>query len=377
MAVKINLQYINNSFGKKLPRRRAANAGRRPQPNLESQINAFFARWDRADQPGGQIAVVRGGRLIHCRGYGAAVVEHGIPHRPKTRYRIASITKHFVSVALLLLQDEGKLTLDDPVRRHLADLPDYGHGVTIRHMLTMTSGIRDLGETLWLSGVMPSTVCDRAYLHDLTCRHGSLNFAPGREISYSNTNYRLVQYIVEKLARQSLAQFLRRRVFKPLGMNATALAEDQTEVFPDLAGGYWFDRDGHLRRGQYGLHYSGSGGLVSTIDDLLRWHQAWRDGGPFRKGLLDQMTEPARLANGLVAEYGLGLALARYRGRPSLRHGGSLPRFRSYFLRFPEDDLGIIVLSNPDEAAAMALARPIADIALGDRLAPTPRLPRD
>jgi CubicO group peptidase (beta-lactamase class C family) len=333
-------------------------------------IDRLFSAWDRPATPGALVGVVKDGRPIHQQGYGAAVVEHGIPHTPTTRYRLASVTKHFLSVATLMLQDEGKLRLDDPIHRYLPELPDFGAVATIRQMLTMSSGIRDLGETLTLSGVGNTTTSTADGLFEFACRLKTLNYPPAQQVSYSNTNYRLVQIVIERLSGLALRDFFRQRILDPLGMTRTRLADGQTEVDPEMAGGYWLDKDGNFRGGVYGMHYSGSGGMVSCLADMLKWHQAFRDGGPFRRGLFGDLEQRATLGNGRRMDYALGLTLVPYRGERSLGHGGSLPGFKIQFMRFPDSDLGIVLLCNREDAVPYQLARDIAGIVLFDRLKP-------
>jgi D-aminopeptidase len=338
-------------------------------------IDRLFAQWDKPATPGGIVAVIEGGRVVHQRSYGEAVIEHGIRATPTTCYRLASVTKHFLCTIALMLQDEGKLKLDDKIARHIPELKPWAKQVTIRQMLTMTSGVRDLGEAMTVSGSMTTTQVRAEQLMELSCRLETLNFPPGRQVSYCNTNYRLVQVAIERKEGCPLGESLRRRIFAPLGMTRTRLAEDQTEIDMEMATGYWFDSDGRPRRGVYGMNYSGSGGIVSCLADMLKWHQAFRDGGPFRKGLLQDLLQPGKLTNGRVLDYNLGLTTVPYRGFRTFGHGGSLPGFKIHFMRFPEIDLGTIILSNREDTVPYQLARRIGGIVLGDRAKPAPAMP--
>lgn len=338
-------------------------------------IDRLFAAWDRPRTPGGIIAVVKDGNVVHQRAYGEAVIEHGIKATPTTRYRLASVTKHFLCTVVLMLQDEGKLKLDDKIAKHIPELKPWAKQVSIRQMLTMTSGVRDLGESMTVSGSMTTTHVRAEQLMDLSCRLETLNFPPSRQVSYCNTNYRLVQVAIERKEKASLGEVFQRRIFGPLGMSHSRLAEDQTEVDMEMATGYWFDSAGNPRRGVYGMNYSGSGGIVSCLEDMLKWNQAWRDGGPFRKGLLQDLLQPGKLSNGRVLDYNLGLTTVPYRGFKTLGHGGSLPGFKIHFMRFPEIDLGTIILSNREDTMAYQLSRQIGGIVLGERAKPAPKMP--
>ena len=340
-------------------------------------IDALFAAWDKPGSPGALVAVVKDGEIAHQQGYGEAVIDHGIKHTPTTRYRIASVTKHFLSTVALMLQDECKLKLDDKIAKHIPELPKWSKQISIRQMLTMTSGIRDLGEFMTISGAMTTTSIRAEQLFDLAQRAETLNFPPSRQISYCNTNYRLVQTAIERKEGCSLNESLQRRIFGPLGMSRSRLADDQNEIDMEIAGGYWFDAKGQPRRGIYGMHYSGSGGIVSCLADMLKWHQAFRNGGPFRKGLLQDLLQPGRLSNGRVLDYNLGLTTVPYRGFKTLGHGGSLPGFKTQYMRFPEIDLGILILANREDAVCYQLACQIGGIVLGDRAQKPPAPPAD
>jgi D-aminopeptidase len=333
-------------------------------------IDRLFVQWDKPATPGGIIAVIKDGQVVHQRAYGEAVIEHGIKATPTTCYRLASVTKHFLCTVALMLQDEGKLRLDDKIGKHIPELKPELKKITIRQMLTMTSGIRDLGEAMTVSGAMTTTQVRADQLMELSCRLETLNFPPSRQISYCNTNYRLVQVAIERKEKASLGEIFQRRIFGPLGMTRSRLAEDQTEIDMEMATGYWFDAKGKPHRGVYGMNYSGSGGIVSCLADMLKWHQAFRDGGPFRKGLLMDLLQPGKLTNGRVLDYNLGLTTVPYRGFKTFGHGGSLPGFKIHFMRFPEIDLGTIILSNREDTVPYQLSRQIGGIVLGDRAKP-------
>ena len=338
-------------------------------------IDKLFAQWDKPATPGAIVAVIKDGEVVHQRGYGEAVIEHGLKATPTTRYRLASVTKHFLSTIVLMLQDEGKLKLDDKIGKHIPELKPWSRQITIRQMLTMTSGIRDLGDAMTVSGSPTTTQVRAEQLMELSCRLETLNFPPSRQVSYCNTNYRLVQVAIERKEGCSLDESFQRRLFRPLGMTRTRLANDQSEVDMEMAGGYWLDSAGKPRRGVYGMNYSGSGGIVSCLADMLKWHQAFRDGKPFRKGLLQDLLQPGKLLNGRVLDYNLGLTTVPYRGFKTFGHGGSLPGFKIHFMRFPEMDLGMIVLSNREDAVPYQLSRQIGGIVLGDRVKPLPKVP--
>ncbi len=305
--------------------------------------------WTRAQGPGGAIMLfdARDIRVEACGGL--ASLDHALPFRADTAARYASVSKHFF--ASLLLTGTG-IGLEDRLGAHLI-LQEALAGVTVGRALDMTGGLPDLMETLWLQGVPPSTAMSRHRLMDAAQGLAALNFTPGREISYSNTGYRLVQAAL--LARRiDVAGLVRERLCRRLGLTIR-LVEDQTEPVPGLATGYWRSPQG-WRAGRYGFHYSASGGLVGTAQDLVAWGQALlTDRGPV-PALLDRLSAPRTLVDGRTTGYGLGLARSAFDGRTLLGHGGSLPGFRTHFLLDPATSTGAVVLSNREDTDAGGIA---------------------
>ena len=326
--------------------------------------------WTQAQGPGGAIMLfdARDIRIEACGGL--ANLDHALPFRADTAVRYASVSKHLF--ASLVLTGVG-VALEDRLGAHLI-LPEALGQVTIGRALDMTGGLPDLMETLWLNGVPPSTALSRHRLMDAVQRIPALNFAPGREISYSNTGYRLVQAAL-LAKRVDVAGLIRERLCRQLGLTIR-LVEDQTEPVPGLATGYWSSPQG-WRAGRYGLHYSASGGMVGTAFDLVAWGQALlSDRGPV-PALLDRLSAPRLLADGRVTGYGLGLARTVFDGRTLLGHGGSLPGFRTHFLLDPATGTGAVVLSNREDSDAGGIALQLMAALHGVTLpAPAAHLPQ-
>lgn len=305
--------------------------------------------WTQEPGPGGAIMLfdARGIRVEACGGL--ANLEHGLPFQADTAVRYASVSKHFFASLLLTQTPVG---LDDALGTHLI-LPDALGGVTVGRALDMTGGLPDLMETLWLHGVPPSTALSRHRLMDAVACIDALNFTPGREISYSNTGYRLAQAALLSKGID-VAGLIRERLCRTLGLTIR-LVEDQTEPVAGMATGYWRGPQG-WRAGRYGLNYSASGGLVGTAFDLVAWGQALlADRAPV-PALLDRLTSMRCLADGRPTGYGLGLARTPFDGRSLFGHGGSLPGFRTHFLLDPTTSTGAVVLSNREDTDAAGLA---------------------
>ncbi len=306
--------------------------------------------WTAEGGPGGAVLLFDTDSLRAEACGGLAVLELGLPFRADTAVRYASISKHFM--AALLLQGEGLPGLEDFLGAHLALPPAFG-GVTVGRALDMTSGLPDAMETLWLLGVPPSATLGCAALLAFVRRLEGLNFAPGTEISYSNTGYRLVQ---AALAAKGIdyADALHARFVRPLGLGIR-LPYDETEPVPALAGGYWKSPAG-WRRGRYGLHISASGALAGSAHDLATWLQALMAGRPPVAGVLPGLARLRSLADGRPSGYGLGLARHALGGRVLVGHGGSLPGFKNHFLLDVQAGAGALVVSNREDTDAAGLA---------------------
>ncbi len=303
--------------------------------------------WTAEGGPGGAVLLFDADDLRAQACGGLASLELALPFHADTAVRYASISKHFL--AAYLLRTDG-LGLTDFLGTHLPLPPTLG-AVTVGRALDMTSGLPDALETLWLLGVPPSaTLGDQALLAFIR-RLDGLNFAPGTEISCSSTGYRLVQAALEAKGIDYAAE-LRERFFRPLGLGIR-LPYDEAEPVAELAGGYWKSPSG-WRRGRYGLHFSASGGLAGSAQDLVAWLQALIGGRPPADGLLPRLARLRTLADGRATDYGLGLARQALGARVLVGHGGSLPGFRTQFLLDPQARAGVVVVSNREDTDAAA-----------------------
>ena len=329
-------------------------------------VDALLERWTQPGSPGCAVAVVRDGAVLHKRGYGLAHIELGVPNAPDTVFRIASITKQFTCLAVLMLARDGKLSVEDEVRQHLPELPDYGVPLRIRHLMSNTSGLRDSLEAFRLTGI---TLMDRRSVSEMMAiilRQEGTNFPPGSAYLYSNAGYVLLSVLVERLSGVSLRDFLQARIFGPLGMASTALLPFDAEPFPRRAQGY-APVEGALWRTGSGFEVCGEGGLVSSVEDMMTWMGIWGAGSHPHLDPLENLAQPAPLtasgpAGGGHARYGYGLMLERYRGLPACGHSGLLPGFTSNILHIPERRLSVICLANSLGVNAYMTTRLVADL---------------
>lgn len=335
-------------------------------------IDALFAGWDAPGSPGGALALVRGGRVVHQRCFGLASLELGVPIRPETRFHIASITKTFVGAASALLVERGRLDLDEDVRAIVPELR-IDRPVAIRRLLGMTSGLRDSWELMQLSGVgtdQARTVGD--YL-DVAFNQRRFSFPPGERNVYTNINFILMVLVIERRSGKPFPGFLAEEILAPLGMSATRLRDDPDDVAENLAASYLPKAGGGWRKGLFSIGLGGAGGLISSVPDLVRWQGMFRAGGIGGVPIVRRMTTRGDLADGRPTNYGLGLGVRCYRGLDLWCHGGGLPGFRSIFAHFPGVDFGVVLLCNRDDADPYRRLTEIADLALaGEATEPPP-----
>ncbi len=338
-------------------------------PSPDARVDAIFAKWT-TSTPGCAVGVSRDGRVVLEGGYGMADLEHDVPITSGTVFEAGSVSKQFTAAAVLLLARDGKLSLDDPASRLIPELKGYGDRVTIRHMLTHTSGLRDWGTEEAIAG-WPRTT--RVYTHanvlDIVGRQRALNFQPGTNWSYSNTGYNLAAILVSRVSGQAFAEFSRRRLFEPLGLAHTSWRDDHTRVVKGRAIAYSDAKDGyHTDMPFENVH--GNGGLLTTVGDLLRWNERFDAPSSGDAAVVRQQQEPMTLTSGQVLDYALGLYVRRYKGFLEVGHSGSTAGYRAYLARYPERRVSVAVLCNAGNATADRYAHAVADVYLGIASAP-------
>jgi CubicO group peptidase (beta-lactamase class C family) len=339
-------------------------------PSLTRRVDSLFASYDRKDSPGCALAAIRDGAIVYTRGYGMASLELGAPITPRTVFDIGSTAKQFAATSILLLEQQGKLSLDDDVRRFIPELPDYGAKVTLRNLLQHTSGLPDYIGLLRLAGARTEdVVTDEEALH-LLALEKTLEFPPGSAHLYSNSGYFLLSLVVQRSSGQSLADYARERIFTPLGMGQTRYVHDHTSIVAGHAVGYALAKGGGFRLDSSNWEMNGDGGLQTTVEDLARWDGNFYDAKVGGRSLVDALQRTGVLTSGMAISYAMGLRVDTYRGLKRVRHGGSWAGFRAELLRFPEERFSVVTLCNLADASAATLARHVAEIYLENRLSP-------
>jgi CubicO group peptidase (beta-lactamase class C family) len=342
-----------------------------PADTTRLAVNRVFAAWSATDGPGCAVGVSREGRVVYENGFGMANLELDAPITPASIFHVASVSKQFTGMAIALLARDGKLSLDDDIRRYLPEIPDYGHRITIRHLLNHTSGLRDQWDLLYMArGRFEESRITEADVLEIVPRQKALNFVPGTEYLYSNTGYTLAGTIVKRITGKSLREFADERIFKPLGMTSTHFHDDYTMVVKGRAAAYRRGDGGkwHVSLPNYDTY--GATSLFTTVGDLLKWDANFAKPVVGDEALLRDLRASATLANGDTTGYGLGIATEVYRGARLVGHSGGDAGYRTYLGRFPEHGLAVTVLCNAAPANPVALARSVADVYLGGKLAP-------
>ncbi len=302
------------------------------------------------------LAVVRAGKVIKAEGYGVADLEHGIPVTPQTVFKIGSVSKQFLAAGIMLLAQDGRVAVDDPVAKHYAGTPDSWLGITLRHFLTHTSGVMREGPAFDPLKVQPDSVVIRSTFAQ------PLEFPTGVRYQYCNVCYFTLADIIARVSGKPWDVFLTERVFRPLGMTATRTTTT-TELVPRRARGYAWRDSGYVNAVEY-LALRPSGAFLSTVLDLAKWDAALYEDRMLSKASREAMWAPVRLVGGGSSSYGFGWNLDSLDGHWRVHHGGTLPGFRAVITRFPNDSLTVIVLTNADGAPADVIARDVARIYL-------------
>ncbi len=300
------------------------------------------AEMKRRQIPGLALAVVKNGKVIKMKGYGLASVELNVPVTPDSVFELASLTKPFTATAIMMLVEEGKVGLDDKISKYLTNAPDSWSGITVRHLLTHTAGLKySTMATFAGSRLMDYT---RAVSFESASKY-PLDFTPGERYQYSDTGYTLLGMIIEEASGRRYLEFLTERIFEPLGMTATlGLLQDQWAIVKNRASLYTW-REGKLARARrdWQAEVTGAGGVGSTVKDLAKWDAALYTEKILKKSSLEQMWTPLKLNNGFRHAYGFGWILGKFRGHRHIMHGGATG---VNLLRLPDDRLTVIVLTN-------------------------------
>jgi CubicO group peptidase (beta-lactamase class C family) len=326
------------------------------------RIDALFAPWNRPDSPGCAVAVGHNGQAVYERGYGMANLELDVPITPASAFQAASISKQFTAMSIMLLVQQGVLSLDDDVRKYLPEMPEYGSRLTIRHLLNHTSGLRDAFLIFELSAPEDGYGDRNDVLLKQLARQRSLNYVPGTESQYNNGGYVLAAIVVKRVSGQSLAEFAESNIFRPLGMTSTWFQDDPAIVRRNRASNYRRDA-GRWRFVPFGTQPGavGNSGLWTTTGDLLRWANNLANARVGAEAILAEMQRPSGVTSPDPTQWGLGFEIAEHRDARFVGHGGGDRGIDNYFAWYPEQRLAIAVLCNTDDTGSKGITQRIAE----------------
>jgi len=332
---------------------------------LETKIDSLFAEY--SNSPGCAVGVYSKGKLLFKKGYGIANLDYDIKITPETVFDIGSVSKQFTAACIVLLENEGKLSLDDDIRQYIPEIKEFDEGkITIRNLLHHTSGLRDYLGLMSLSGISFDDYFTEQTGLDILARQNELNFAPGSEYLYSNSGYLTLAIIIRRVSGESIGTFAQKNIFTPLGMKNTFIYEDGAKVVKNRAIGYSKDGDEYKREHHFDFVVGGDGQVYTTVEDFFKWSENFKDNKLGNDSFLNKMLTQGVLSNGDSIDYALGLSHGVYKNHKTIGHGGAWGGFRANYLQFPEEDLAIAIMSNLGNVNAGQKAKQIANIFLQD-----------
>ncbi len=355
--------------------------------DLTDNVDQLFKQWDRNDSPGAALGIFKDGRIIYARGYGMANLEYNIPLTPQSVFRIASISKQFTAMCIAILAEQGKISIDDNIRKYFPEMPEYETPVTIRHLLHHISGIRDYETLQRLAGRE-----DNDYFYtqedvvELLSHQKGLLFKPGDKYLYSNTGFVLLSVIISRVSGMTFSEFAKKHIFDPLLMKNTHIHDDVKSLVKNRATGYSPAKGGGFKINIYHREILGDDGVFTTIEDFLKWDQNFSNNklGKGTRDLIDMALTCGKLNNGHKLDYAFGLVVEPYRGLRTISHSGGWVGFRAHYLQFPDQKFSVVILSNLSTMNPSKIAYQIADLYLPDQFTepappkkkPQPKLPQ-
>jgi CubicO group peptidase (beta-lactamase class C family) len=338
------------------------------------KVDRIFAEWDKPDSPGCAVGVVQNGRFIYQRGYGMANLDYDIPNSPDMVYYVGSVSKQFTAAAIALLALDGKISLDDDIRKYFPEMPDYGSPITVRHLVHHTSGIRDVYGIMAVAGLRMEDVYPDSEAIALIARQKALNFKPGDAYNYSNSGYFLMAQLVKRVTGKSLREFADERMFRPLGMTRTHFHDDPGHVMKKRAMSYERDSSGAYRI-SYMQNFDkiGAGGLYTNLDDMRKWDENYYTKKVGGDALQKLVHTRGVLNSGDTIPYAFGNFVASHRSLRTVEHAGGLMGYKAHLYRFPEHHLSVLETCNLGAIDTGPLAEAVAEVFLGDKMGPKPQ----
>lgn len=340
--------------------------------SLIKKIDAVFAEYDKSNTPGCALAILKEGKVIYQTAYGIANLEYSTAISPASIFHSASLSKQFTAAALLKLALDGKLSLTDDIRKYIPEVPDFGHTITLNHLIHHTSGIRDQWDLQWLAGWRDDDLITENDILTMLTRQKALNFVPGEEYAYCNTGYTLAAIAVKRVTGLSLRAYADSVFFKPLGMSHTHFHSDHAEIVPNRTSAYRRDRNGNWKISLPVFDTYGATSLFTTVEDLARWDENFYSKKIGGDALINLMRRTAQLNDGTPQTYAAGLVIDTYKGYRTEGHGGADAGYRCNMIRFPDQHFSVILLANLANISVRDLTNKVVDLFLPGSLTQLP-----
>jgi CubicO group peptidase (beta-lactamase class C family) len=337
--------------------------------SLNEQVDELFTLYDNDNTPGAAVAIIKDGAVVYKNGYGLANLEYDIPITTSGVFNIASVSKQFTVFSILLLEKEGKLSLDDDIRKYIPEMPDFGKTITLRHLASHTSGLRSIFSLLVMAGWRLDDVITLEHALKFTNQQKELNNAPGDELIYSNTGFILLAEVVARVSKKSFTAYTKENIFEPLGMHHSFFYDDHEKIVKNRVYSYHTDSQ-RYKNAIWNFSTVGNGGLYTTVEDLSLWALNFSNLKIGSKDIIEKMNTPTVLNNGDTTDGALGQFISSYKGLKEIHHDGGSAGFRTYLCRFPDQKFNVIVLSNDESCDPYKLAHQIVDIYLKDKIEP-------
>ncbi|RLD50384.1 MAG: hypothetical protein DRI97_17120 [Bacteroidetes bacterium] len=329
-------------------------------------IDSLFLEWNKPFRPGGAIGIMQDGKTVFSKAYGLASMEYLVPNTAGTIFNTASVSKQFTAMGIIVLHQQGKLSVDDDIRIYLPELPDFGETITIRHMLHHTSGLRSLHAMLGLAGWRGDDSRTNEDLNRFMLNQSDLNFKPGDEYNYCNTGYMLMVNIIEKATGEKFPDWMKHTVFEPLGMTNTYVEDNYSRIVANNATSYYQVEENKFERAVEYWGYIGSGNMHSTTSDLLRWLSNFHDPQPDWEAHFQMMQTVDPLNNGEKNNYAFGVVTGSVNSHRTIGHSGSIGGFRSNIITYPDEELSIAILTNFSSSSVGQKSNAISNILMGE-----------
>jgi len=329
-----------------------------------ARLNQMMVEYSGDDVPGAAVLVMKDGEVIFQESYGMANLTYDIPITENTLHNIGSTSKHFLTLGLLLLQEEGKLSLDDGIRKYIPELPEFEYTVTLRHLITHTSGYREFINLLVMTGRNISSNLDTDKIIEIVQRQPELQNIPGSEFNYNNTGYSLMTEVIKRVTDTPFDEWMKTNLFEPLEMHNTVVRTSPDQVVDNRSTGYSHGSSGYEEVTDLG-GAAGAGGIHITLDDFAKWIQNLNHPVVGTPEMIEEMTTPYELKNGNSTGYGLGLFIQDYKGLKQIHHGGGDMAHRSMLMIFPEIDAAVVTQSNLASFNG-AIPNRVADLFFGE-----------